>query len=339
MKHAKAFLARNHMGVFAFDEKGRLIDKVLFPAKPEDIAKRLCSKTLEEERLVKKLGGYEIDKNKHNECEKNLNQQARQLALKLGWVKNDAEYNRILSTVNVLLTKEKMRVTKSDRILMQAIGVLDETDRVLNVFVERLREWYGLYFPEAGRCIPNHEAFAETVMFGKRENMEDKKLSKLAKKTAGMEFSDDDIEQMQGFARGIKDLFGMRKELEKYVNEKAKSTAPNLAAVAGPLLASRLLVLAGGLEKMARMPSSSIQLLGAEKSLFRHLKGKGKPPKYGILFSHPHVQQAPKERKGKVARLVAAKLSIAAKTDFFSKKDRGKELRDKLDEQVNSVIV
>jgi nucleolar protein 56 len=81
-----------------------------------------------------------------------------------------------------------------------------------------------------------------------------------------------------------------------------------------------------------------VQLLGAEKALFRHLKGGGKAPKYGILFSHPYVQQAPPEKKGKVARLVAAKLSLAAKTDFFSKQDHGKELADKLEKQVKGVV-
>lgn len=337
-KGPKAYMAKNFMGAFAFDDKGKLIDKALFPARPEDIAERLGSRSVEEERLAKKLKGYEIDRSVGNMAEQALKQQSRQLALKFKWTKNGAEYNQILSKVNILLTKDKLRTKKADRMLMQAIGVLDETDRVINVFVERLREWYGLYYPEGERHTSNHEEFARVVLVGRREDIEDKHLAAMAKKTAGMEFSLEDITQMQAFAKNILDLFNTRKGLEKYINMSAKEVAPNTTAIAGPLLAARLLSLAGGLEKMARMPSSSIQLLGAEKALFRHLKGGGKAPKYGILFSHPLVQQAAPEKKGKVARLVAAKLSLAAKTDHFSKEDHGKELKEKLDKQVKGVL-
>jgi len=334
----KAYLAKNFMGVFAFDSEGKLIDKALFPAKPEDIAGRLGSKAPEEETLLKKLKEYEPDRSSGNKGELALKQQSRQLALKFNWVKNGVEYNQLLSKVNILLTKEKLRTKKGDRMLMQAIGVLDETDRVINVFIERLREWYGLYYPEGERHTSNHEEFARIVLVGRREDIEDKHLAAMAKKTAGMEFSLEDITQMQRFAKNILDLFNTRKGMEKYINASAREVAPNMAAIAGPLLAARLLALAGGLEKVSRMPSSSIQLLGAEKALFRHLKGGGKAPKYGILFSHPYVQQAAPEKKGKVARLVAAKLSLAAKTDFFSKQDHGKELKDKLEKQVKAVV-
>jgi len=334
----KAYVAKNFMGVFAFDDDGRLIDKMLFPHKPEDIAERLGSKAAEEARLAKKLKGYEVDRSPGNRGEQALKKQARQLALKFKWAKSQTEYNQIISAVNILLTKEKLRTKKADRMLMQVIGVLDEMDRVINVFVERLREWYGLYYPEGERHTSNHEEFARVVLVGKREDIEDKHLAAMAKKTAGMEFSLEDITQMQVFAKNILDLFNTRKGMEKYINSSAREIAPNLTAIAGPLLAARLLALAGGLEKMSRMPSSSIQLIGAEKALFRHLKGGGKPPKYGILFSHPYVQKAPPERKGKVARLVAAKLSLAAKTDFFSKEDHGKEMAGKLEKQVKGVI-
>ncbi|RLI96975.1 MAG: hypothetical protein DRO99_03630 [Candidatus Aenigmatarchaeota archaeon] len=334
----KAYVAKNVMGVFAFDEKMDLIDKILFPADPAEIANRLSSRCPEEEKMERKLSGYETDRSIGNPGEEHLNKQARNLALKFKWVKNNTEYNKILSKVNVLLTKQKMRETQPDRILMHAIGVLDEIDRTINVLVERLREWYGLYFPEAERQLSNHDKFAEAVLAGRRDNLEDKTLSKLAKDTAGMEFSDDDIKQMQMLAKDIKSLFHTRKGMESYINSTAKSVMPNTTAIAGPLLASRMLALAGGLEKMSRMPSSSIQLLGAEKALFRHLKGGGKAPKYGILFSHPYVQKAPKDKKGKVARLVAAKISLSARTDFYSKDDHSEEMASKLEKQVSGFL-
>lgn len=333
----KAYVAKNFMGVFAFGEDGSLIDSMLFPAKPEEIARRMASRAPEEEMLLKRLSGYEVDRSVGNRGEAFLKEQARNLALKMNWAAGSADYNRMLSEVNIFLTKEKMKVTKGDRILMQAIGVLDEIDGTANVFSERLREWYGLYFPEAERHVSDNQKFAEVVAIGRREDMDDKALASFTKDTAGMEFSAEDIAQMQAFAKNILDLFHTRKEMEKYIGMMAKAVVPNTTSVAGPLLASRMLALAGGLERMAKMPSSTIQLLGAEKALFRHLRGGGKAPKYGILFSHPYVQQAQKEKKGKVARLVAAKISIAARTDFFSKKDHGNDFAGKLERQVRGV--
>ncbi len=334
----KAYLAKNFMGVFAYDENGRLIEKMLFPPSSEEIAERMTVRSPEEGQLISKLKDYQVDRSPGNKGEKMLSEQSRNLALKFKWVKSSAEYNKLLSSVNVMITKKKMSKTKYDRILMQAIGMLDEDDRVINVLTERLREWYGLYFPEAERLVSNHEKFAELVLEGTRDGLEDKTLSKLANGTAGMDFSDDDIKQMQNTARSIKALMFSRREIERYVEGLSIKVAPNMTALAGPLLMSRLLVLAGGLGRMARMPSSSIQLLGAEKALFRHLKGQGKAPKYGILFSHPLVQKAPKDKKGKVARLLSAKLSLAAKTDFFSKEDHGKELKEKLEKQVKASV-
>ncbi len=330
----KAYIAKNFMGVFAFDENGKLIEKVLFPPRPEDIAEKLSSRPPEEERLIRKLKGYEIDRGMGNKGEEFLRKRAREMALKLGFVKSNAEYNQFLSRVNVLLTKEKMRVKKADRIIMQAIGVADEIDRVLNVFVERLREWYALYFPEAERTVGNHEKFVEMVSKGRKEKIQDKEIKNLIEGSAGMDFSPEDLKQLQFFSKTVLGMFHVKKELGKYIDKATKETTPNLSAVAGPVLAAKLLASAGGLEKLAKFPSSAIQLLGAEKALFRHLKGKGKAPKYGIIFAHPLVQNAPKEKKGKVARIISAKLSLAAKTDYFKKEDKGQELKKDMEEKI-----
>ena len=149
-----------------------------------------------------------------------------------------------------------------------------------------------------------------------------------------MEFSDEDIEQVRKLSDEILRLFELRDGMEAYIESAARRFAPNTAAIAGPALALRLMVLAGGLDKLAKMPSSTIQMLGAEKALFRHLKGQGRAPKHGILFSHELVQKAPHDSKGKVARLVAAKIAIAARVDFFSKEDRGAQMRAELEKQV-----
>ncbi|MCX6814396.1 MAG: hypothetical protein NTY20_01970 [Candidatus Aenigmarchaeota archaeon] len=349
----KAFIGTCLIGSFAFDSKGKILEKRIFPKEPETIASRLAkakTEAIPEENEIiealKKKGFKEIvwDKQasiqgisfeKENVATKTLQTDFRKLALELKWVSSQSELNSILSKVNIELTKTKTREMKKDKIVIQAIGMLDELDRVINVFVERLREWYGLYFPEAERAIQSHEKFAEIVSKGKRENLSE--FQNLASKSAGMDFSEEDISQMQDFAERVLGLFEVKKSLTKYVEKTAGETMPNFSAVAGPLLGARLLSIAGSLDKLSMMPSSTIQLLGAEKALFRHLKGEGKAPKYGILFGHPLIQQAPKEHKGKVARLVAAKLSLAARLDRFSGKDEGESLRKQLEESMRKI--
>jgi nucleolar protein 56 len=351
----KAYIATCLIGSFAFDGKGRVLEKRLFPKEPGTIAAKLeKSKTElipEEDEIIealKKKGVKEIvlDKRvpvkgiaasieKDNIAGKTLQTEFRKMAQEFRWVSSQAELNQILTKVNIELTKTKMREVRKDRIVIQAIGMLDETDRVINVFIERLREWYGLYFPELERQVQNHEKFADLVSQGRKESLSE--FHKLVESSAGMDFSDDDIKQMQELSHAILKLFEAKKSLTRYVEKGMGESMPNFSAVAGPLLGARLLSVAGSLNRLSMMPSSTIQLLGAEKALFRHLKGEGRAPKYGILFGHPLIQQALKEQKGKVARLVAAKLSIAARIDRFSGKDQGEQMRKELDESVRKI--
>jgi nucleolar protein 56 len=335
----KAFVGTCLIGSFAFDSKGKIIEKRLFPKEPAEIASRLekaKSGLISEERdiieALKKKGFRKFLSRfeKDGTADKILQSGFRKLALELKWAGSQAELNQILSGVNIELTKTKMREIKKDRIIIQAIGMLDETDRVINVFSERLREWYGLYFPELERQVQSNEKFADAVSQGKKEGL--KEFKSLASKSAGMDLSDEDIRQMQDIGKRVLGLFEMKKETTGYVEKSIGETMPNFSAVAGPLLGARLLAVAGSLDRLSMMPSSTIQLLGAEKALFRHLRGEGKAPKYGILFGHPLIQQAAKEKKGKVARLVAAKLSMAARLDRFSGKDEGERLRKELEE-------
>ena len=332
MTTLRAYLATNIIGSFAFNEKGDIIDKRPFPKDPEKIAQRLASVRNgdiieEEEKIIENLvqcGYKEVfwDKNKKHEgiecvfkpeniAKQKLQEEFRSIAINLKWVSSQAELNEILTKVNVLLTKGEIKKPRKDEMIMRCVGVFDEILKTGNIFSERLREWYGLHFPEMGAMVKGNEKYAEIVSeSGKKDSIDEQELQGMAKKSAGMEFSDDDIKQLQSFASIIIEMYKLEKKMEKYIEKITKENIPNLAVVAGPVLAARLLNLAGGLEKLAKMPSSTVQLLGAEKALFRHLKEKSKAPKYGILFSHPLVQNAAKEKKGKMARAVAAKLSI-----------------------------
>lgn len=351
----RAYVATCMVGVFAFDEKGELLEKILFPKDAEKIAERLSKSrsggTIKEEqdmlRALKARGIMEVAWDKRaksniittvyepdNPGKKALQDRFRGLAMESKWATTQAELNEMLTRVNVLLTKTRLKEEKRDRILMRAVSALDEIGRELNTFSELLREWYGLYFPEAVRSVKSNERLSELAKAGKREKLPDKELAKLAGSTSGMEFSEDDLEAVSSFAEAVHELFKKEKGLTEYIGSAAREAIPNMSAVAGPVIACRLLNLAGGLEKMAKMPSSTIQLLGAEKALFRHLKDKTKAPKYGALFAHPYIQQASRERRGKVARLISAKLSLAARTDFFSKEDKSEEFASQLERQV-----
>jgi len=333
----KAYVVTNMIGVFAFDKDGKVVAYKLFPKKPEEIAERLKEsrkgEIIEEERTVLnklRLAGYkEVIWDKRakdgfiacvydpdHRGKEIAKEGFRKLAMDTRFVTTQAELNEILTKVNTLLTKEEVSKIRNDRVLMQVVGIVDDLDSSLNSLSERLREWYGMFSPETVREVKSHEKLAE--MLSKSEKEADPEITR--------------------FSKSLHDLYRTRDSLSRYLEGSCEKTIPNLSEVAGPLLASRLLAIAGGLEKIAKLPSSTIQLLGAEKALFRHLKGKGKPPKYGILFGHPLIQNAPKHLKGKVARLVAAKISLAAKTDQYSEKNEGKRMRKDLEKRVEELI-
>ncbi len=330
-------MATNIIGVFAFDKNGKTIVSKLFPKKPEVIAEKLRKsregEIIEEERFVLnkiRLAGYKEviwDKrakdgfiacvyDPENKGKEIANNEFRRLALESRWVSTQSELNEILTKVNVLLSGEKIKIVKKDKVIMHVIGIIDELDSSLNSLSERLREWYGMLSPETVREVKSHENLLELLSKSKKEGKE----------------------KIHEFSKSLHGLYKTRDSLSKYLESLCKETIPNLSAVGGPLLASRLISLAGGLEKTAKLPSSTIQILGAEKALFRHLKGKGKAPKYGVLFGHALIQQAPKPLKGKIARLISSKLSLAAKMDFYSKKDQGKEMREDLEKKVNELL-
>jgi len=355
----KAYVATNICGVFAFDEKGKTIAKKLFAKNPEEIADKLensrSGKILNEERAViedlRKAGCKEIvwDKSAHIDgmktvCEpenkgKEFAGEFRRLALENKWAESQVELNAILTKVNIILSGKKIKAVSKDKIIIQVIGVIDELDADLNSLYERLREWYGLHFPELGREVKSHEKFAELIQkYGAKEKMAESEFRTLASRSVGMDFSGEDAESVMVFSKSILEMTKTKDKLSKYLEGVCREIMPNLSAIAGPLLASRLVAQAGGLEKIAKMPSSTIQLLGAEKALFRHLRGEGRAPKYGVLFGHPLIQQAPKHLKGKVARLISAKLSLAARMDFYSKRDDSKQMKEDLERKVAGLI-
>jgi nucleolar protein 56 len=254
------------------------------------------------------------------------------------------EYYAFNRAVNVELTKLQIKSTseQNDRLIMQAVNSIDDINKSTNIFSERIREWYGYHFPElTDQLVADHEFFLEIITgIGTRGEFTPDRIKALrpvqdktieimvtrAKESMGGDFSPFDIKTVQAFANSVLDLYKARVKIENYVESLMETTCPNLSVIVGSLLGARLICLAGGLESLAKKPSSTIQVLGAEKALFRAIKTKGEPPKHGILFQAKEVRSAPFWQRGKVARLLAGKISIAARVDQVSKRYIADEL-------------
>lgn len=227
--------------------------------------------------------------------------------------------------------------------VIHAVNTLDETDKMINAVSARLREWYGLHFPELDNMIDSIVGYASIVLAGRREDLNERvfadagfpdskveMLSLVCKKSVGGDISDQNLAAVQGLARQISGLYDLRRDMEEHVAKQMRDIAPNLSAVLGTAVAARMLGRAGSLKKLASMPASTIQVLGAEKALFRSLKTGSQPPKHGLLFQHALVHAAPRWQRGKIARVIAAKTAIAARVDIH-----GGELNQTLLEKLN----
>jgi nucleolar protein 56 len=242
--------------------------------------------------------------------------------------KNDINLHERMREVAFALTKEGVRTSseKKDKVIVESVRALDETDQVLNVLCERLREWHGLFYPQLEKTTKDNFVYARKVVQGgvKEDSM-------------GGQLEVHDEERIKEFARSILNLFEERKGLEDYITAEAQKTAPNMSSLLGPILSARLLSSAGGLEELARLPSSTIQVLGAEKALFRHLRTGARPPKHGLIFQHPMINRAPRKIRGKISRSLAAKIAILARVDCYSSEFVADEIEEQLRERISHI--
>ncbi|MEM5772864.1 MAG: hypothetical protein QXL86_01405 [Candidatus Aenigmatarchaeota archaeon] len=353
----RAYLVTTFIGVFGVSEENKIIHFEPFPKIPEKMAEKLRAsekEILEEEKKVeeelKKKGFKEIffsiekagvkNYQKGNRAEQFVRENLRNLALEYKFVKDQVEFNQLLTKVNIELTKTKIKkAIEKDNFVIQIVRIIEDIDKTTNILSERLREFYSLHFPEMDRIIQDHRKYAKIIeKYGSREKIEDLELKQIAKKSMGADFREEEIKTVQSIASEILNLYKLRDCLSEQLEKILREVAPNFTELAGTMLSAKLIAKAGGLEKLAKMPSSAIQLMGAEKSLFRFLHGKGKSPRFGMIYNHPLVLKTPEKLKGKVARIVASKLSIAAKLDFYSKEYRGDKLKKEMEEKVKKAL-
>nr|XP_022905088.1 nucleolar protein 58 [Onthophagus taurus] len=246
--------------------------------------------------------------------------------------------------------KLKFSPDKVDTMIVQAVCLLDDLDKELNNYIMRCREWYGWHFPELGKIITDNIAYVKLVkVMGTRDNaaksdMSDilpeeveEKVKEAAEISMGTEISEDDIIHIQHLCDQVIDISNYRAQLYDYLKGRMMAMAPNLTVLVGELVGARLISHAGSLINLAKHPASTVQIIGAEKALFRALKTKKDTPKYGLIYHAQLIGQASTRNKGKMSRMLAAKASLATRVDALGEStgfDLGVEHKTKLESRL-----
>ncbi|KAL9247512.1 hypothetical protein vseg_020938 [Gypsophila vaccaria] len=251
--------------------------------------------------------------------------------------------------------KVKFNVNRVDNMVIQAIFLLDTLDKDVNSFSMRVREWYSWHFPELVKIVNDNYLYSKLAKYieNKAELSEEnlpalteivgdedkaKEIVEAAKASMGQDLSPVDLINVQMFAQRVMDLSEYRKNLYDYLVTKMNDIAPNLTALIGEMVGARLISHAGSLTNLAKCPSSTLQILGAEKALFRALKTKGNTPKYGLIFHSSFIGRASSKNKGRMARYLANKCSIASRIDCFADSSStvfGEKLRGLVEERLD----
>ncbi|KAF7014290.1 hypothetical protein CFC21_028308 [Triticum aestivum] len=251
--------------------------------------------------------------------------------------------------------KVKFNVNRVDNMVIQAIFLLDTLDKDVNSFSMRVREWYGWHFPELVKIVNDNYLYAKLAKFVvNKSDLSEKDIPALAdligdedkakeiveaaKASMGQDLSPVDLINVQQFAQRVMNLSEYRKNLYEYLVTKMNDIAPNLTSLIGEMVGARLISHAGSLSNLAKCPASTLQILGAEKALFRALKTRGNTPKYGLIFHSSFIGRASTKNKGRMARYLANKCSIASRIDCYSDMSSsifGEKLREQVEERLD----
>ncbi|XP_041997728.1 probable nucleolar protein 5-2 [Salvia splendens] len=249
--------------------------------------------------------------------------------------------------------KLKFSPDKVDTMIIQAISLLDDLDKELNTYAMRVREWYGWHFPELAKIVQDNILYAKSVkLMGYRSNAAkldfseilpeevEAELKEAAVISMGTEVSDLDLENIKDLCNQVLSLSEYRAQLYDYLKSRMNTIAPNLTALVGELVGARLIAHGGSLLNLAKQPGSTVQILGAEKALFRALKTKHATPKYGLIYHASLIGQAAPKHKGKISRSLAAKAALAIRCDALGDGEdatMGLENRIKLEARLRSL--
>jgi len=312
------------------------------------LEKNIVQKDIEEELMIadKKLGKVITEKlgitcktgEKANELLRCIRFQMQSLLTGL----DDQELKQMqlglahsISRYTLSFTSEKV-----DTMIIQAVSLLEDLDKELNNYAMRLREWYSWHFPEMSKIITDNSTYAQAViLIGMRTNVKNLTIEKLsevmdeeiaeqvkeaAEISMGTEILEDDEKHIRTLAKSVTEISNYRANLAEYLKNRMAAVAPNLTILIGELVAAKLIAHSGSLMSLAKQPASTIQILGAEKALFRALKTKKNTPKYGLIYNASVVGQADTKMKGKISRTLANKCALCVRYDALGEDSNGK---------------
>jgi nucleolar protein 56 len=354
------YLEYNLLGIFLLDETGIVIDERYFPKDSDTIARNIISldsgvlisnihellrnhleefdslKTSHQNLVdsIEKEYSFEVLFDESYQVKRILRTKLPELARKQGFLSETIDFGTLSHNISMRISKKLIRneLSRKETLIPPTVQLLGELDVILNNLSGRLREWYGVHFPELGNRVRDHKEYAQLInTICNRNDFSEDALMRLsftrkdidrildsANSSMGASFDEVDLTLVQGLAKHYLETEKFRERISEYIGMLVEESAPNIAHIAGPVLGGKLIEKAGGLRRLAMMSASTIQVLGAEKAMFRAIKTNAKPPKHGLLFQHPFVHNARRDRRGSRARSLAAKIAIAARADEFS---------------------
>src|SRR5215203_4690615 len=333
------------LGMAAFDPRGSLVVSKKFDNAIRSYRLIKSGVNLDEIRwFIEKLRSFEpVSTN-----DASIVAVLRQAGLNSQLMSEDQQ-QYIQNSKPTLIVKEASE--KLDLHIIQSINALDELDKIINTVGARMREWYGLHFPELDNLVSSLGVYAEIVSrAGLRENiiveilqsigLQDKKVEVIldaAKRSKGGDMTPENLAIVKRLADEVIAQSDLRRVLADHIEAAMETVAPNVKELLTAAVGARIISKAGSLVRLARLPASTIQILGAEKALFRALKTGARPPKHGLLFQHPLIHSAPKWQRGKIARAVASKVAIAARIDYYRHNGKDSTIYGKLKIRINEI--
>jgi len=350
----KTIIFVHEAGVSFLDEKLNVIDKVNYKKNPALEYRKLLEGAEYNliEEVLNKIKQHQIETVlvQSQELKKALSDEVKadvltdemlskifsekmRIILESGFAESEEKAFELLREFSLKQSELKIteESTRLDLQAMQAVLALDELDKMINILGTRVKEWYEIHFPE---ILQFYEDPVELCKFisdiGDRRNLDEEKLERTkfsdnkkkallnaAQRSRGGIFREEDMEHLLMLSNHVKETYEIRKRMSNLVENIMRQIAPNLTQILGATIGARLIAKAGGLEKLAVLPSSTIQILGAEKAIFRAIKTGARPPKHGIIFQHTLIHDAKKWQRGRIARALAAKIAIAARVDLY----------------------
>lgn len=346
----KCYITWCFVGFIALDENCTLLDYELFPrnrlserlnevlegnlvSEEQSLLKRMVKNqdevvveteiSLSKYRSLKDSSKFKFET--PNKAGEYLRTFMDKVLIETDYIQTEEELKEIVHEISLNITRTRLHEASKaeDLVLIQAINALDELDETTSKLAERLREWYSIHLPELDK-IKSHEYYVKLVAkYGDKDSIISSGLEESDLKietSIGADLEESDILMLKELASSIKSLQATKKSLNEYIDGKMGELAPNLKDLVGASLGAKLIAHVGGLKRLALLSSGTIQVLGAEKALFRHLKTGERPPKHGLIYQHPEVRGAKYWLRGKIARALASKISLAVRKDVFSGK-------------------